>query len=209
MLTFEEWPKIPRYKKELIITEKIDGTNGCVAIEHLSTPELLEHARDNLGKPKGPVAIVSGANDGDFAQALYAGSRNRWLDTSKTGDNFGFAKWVEQNAEALVDLGPGRHFGEWYGAGIQRGYDLHERRFVLFNAGRWTAETLPACCKVVPVLAQGHDVSPHQVLELLRDTGSVAVPRYPKPEGIIIFHTASRQLYKQLLENDDKPKSLV
>ena len=95
MLTFEEWPKIPRYKKELVITEKIDGTNGCVAIEHLNTPELLEQARESLGKPKGPVAIVNGPSDGDFARALWAGSRSRWLDTSKTGDNFGFAKWVE------------------------------------------------------------------------------------------------------------------
>lgn len=210
MLTFEEWPKIPRYKKELVITEKIDGTNGCVAIEHLNTPELLEQARESLGKPKGPVAIVNGPSDGDFARALWAGSRSRWLDTSKTGDNFGFAKWVEQNADALANLGPGRHFGEWYGVGIQRSYDLHERRFALFNATRWIEdEKPPACCEVVPVLARGFDVNPTEVLEHLRLTGSIAVPRFFAPEGIIIFHTASRQLYKQLIENDDRPKSLV
>ena len=209
MLTFEEWPKIPRYKKELVITEKIDGTNGCVAIEHLNTPELLDHARENLGKKNGPVAIVNGPSDGDFARALWAGSRSRWLDTSKTGDNFGFAKWVEQNAEQLANLGPGRHFGEWYGVGIQRGYDLHERRFALFNAGRWTAEELPACCQVVPVLARGEWVDPTTQINRLIAYGSLAVPGYMNPEGIIIYHTASRQLYKQLIENDDKPKSLV
>lgn len=33
---FKPWPKIPRYKNEkIIITEKIDGTNGCIIVtEH-------------------------------------------------------------------------------------------------------------------------------------------------------------------------------
>ncbi len=29
---FREWPKIPRLNRECIITEKIDGTNGCVVV---------------------------------------------------------------------------------------------------------------------------------------------------------------------------------
>lgn len=209
MLTFEEWPKIPRYKKELVITEKIDGTNACVAWDPLDTEEKLLAAIEGIGKPGGPIDVIHGAADGEMAHALYAGSRSRWLQSQKILDNFGFAAWVEANWPELRALGPGRHFGEWYGQGIQRGYGLTERRFALFNVNRWTAEDVPACCEVVPILARGEWVDPTTQINRLIAYGSLAVPGFMNPEGIIIYHTASRQLYKQLIENDDKPKSLV
>ena len=52
---------------------------------------------------------------------------------------FGFARWVETNRERLITLlGPGLHFGEWWGSGIQRGYGLTkgDKRFSLFNVER-------------------------------------------------------------------------
>lgn len=70
--------------------------------------------------------IITEKLDGTNAQVfvtddgrLYAGSRNRWI--TPEDDNYGFAKWVRANAEELKLLGPGRHFGEWWGNGIQRG----------------------------------------------------------------------------------------
>lgn len=38
--------------------------------------------------------------------------------------------------------------------------------------------------------------------------GSVAAPGFAKPEGIIIFHTASRQLFKKTVEKDELPKGV-
>ena len=32
MPEFREWPSIPRLNREMIVTEKIDGTNGCVIV---------------------------------------------------------------------------------------------------------------------------------------------------------------------------------
>jgi hypothetical protein len=32
-MEFEAFPKIPRLKRDMVITEKIDGTNACVLIE--------------------------------------------------------------------------------------------------------------------------------------------------------------------------------
>lgn len=62
-----------------------------------------------------------------------AQSRTRVITPGKN-DNFGFAAWVQSNYYALADLlGPGYHYGEWWGQGIQRGYGLKERRFSLFN----------------------------------------------------------------------------
>lgn len=137
--------------------------------------------------------------------SVRAGSRNRWI--SPEDDNFGFARWVAEHADGLRELGPGQHFGEWWGLGIQRGYGLHERRFSLFNAGRWSTGR-PACCGVVPVLYAG-DFSTDvvdAVLENLKREGSRAAPGFAKPEGIIVYMTAARHTYKVLAENDNEPK---
>lgn len=172
---FEAWPKIPRLNKDVVVTEKIDGTNSCVWI----------------------------SDDGEH---IAAQSRTRWISPEK--DNFGFARWVEENREELAKLGPGKHFGEWYGGGIQRGYGLKEKRFALFNRHRWNPENVPTCCTVVPILWQGNykDLDLRQVLGRLREGGSVAVPGFMSPEGIVIFHTASSTMHKVLIDGDDIPK---
>lgn len=177
----------------------------------------MEAANDNFVPfPKIPRlkrgCIITEKIDGTNAQivvgddgSVRAGSRKRWIYPGD--DNFGFAAWVKQNEDELRELGPGQHFGEWWGLGIQRGYGLHERRFSLFNSGRWSNER-PSCCGVVPVLYAG-DFSTNtvdQVLDTLRETGSQAAPGYDRPEGIIVFMTASQHLYKVLAENDEMPK---
>jgi hypothetical protein len=43
----------------------------------------------------------------------------------------------------------------------------------------------------------------------LIDGGSFAVPGFDKPEGIIVYHTASKQNFKVLIENDHMPKGLT
>src|ERR1700744_4152565 len=85
---------------------------------------------------------------------ISAQSRNRLLTPGKN-DNYGFAGWVEENKEELFKLGPGHHFGEWWGKSIARNYGLDERRFSLFNVKRWVEDTKPSCCHVVPVIYAG------------------------------------------------------
>lgn len=138
-----------------------------------------------------------------------AGSRSRWI--TPTDDNFGFARWVHEHAEELSKLGPGYHYGEWWGAGIQRRYGLSEKRFSLFNTSRWTDDVRPACCGVVPVLGQGtqDDGVVEAALTRLRVEGSVAAPGFMSPEGIVVYHTASRSLFKVTLDRDGEPKGAV
>lgn len=173
-MEFLEFAKMPRLTREVIVTEKIDGTNACIGI----------------------------SEDGQ----IFAGSRSRWI--TPKDDNFGFAAWVETHREELMALGVGRHFGEWWGAGIQRRYGLQERRFSLFNVSRW-AESRPACCDVVPVLYRGIfcTVEIDNVLDSLREHGSVAAPGFRKPEGVVVFHVAGNVGFKKTLEGDDVPKS--
>lgn len=173
---FVEFPKMARLSREIIITEKIDGTNACVYIS-------------------------------DDGATIKAGSRTRWI--TPQDDNFGFAGWVEKNKEVLRELGPGRHFGEWWGVGVQRGYGLTERRFSLFNVSRW-ADARSACCHVVPTLYRGpfEMAEVYEALESLKENGSAAAPGFMKPEGIVMFHTAANIGFKKTLEKDDVPKAL-
>lgn len=143
--------------------------------------------------------------DGEIAAA----SRSRILDPGSKDDNFGFGAWVTKHADELRALGPGRHFGEWWGSGIQRRYGLtgSDKRFSLFNVARWS-EARPACCLVVPVLYRGI-FSTNAIdyeLERLSDYGSVAAPGFLKPEGVIVWHDAARVLFKATIEKDSEWK---
>ena len=181
-MLFEAWPKIARLNRNMQITEKIDGTNAAVII----------------------------TDDGQVG----AQSRNRLI--TPADDNYGFARWVTKNADALtLVLGPGRHFGEWWGSGIQRGYGLtrDDKRFSLFNVNRYAeVETsLVPALGLVPVLYEGmfDQGAINEVLDRLRFNGSLAVDGFMRPEGVVVFLSASRTAYKVTLENDAQPKCQV
>lgn len=154
--------------------------------------------------------IVTEKIDGTNAQIIItddgqigAASRSRLL--TPESDNFGFAAWVRDNREDLMSLGPGRHFGEWWGRGIQRGYGQKERIFSLFNTERWSINpSRPKCCSVVPTLYQG-PFDTHQINQsmVMLKGHSLAAPGYDKPEGIVVFHTAARVGFKWTFEKDD------
>ena len=195
-MQFESFPKMARLVRDMIVTEKLDGTNAQVCIAEDCT--------------------------------VQAGSRTRWITLDD--DNYGFAAWVQAHRNQLLTLGPGRHFGEWWGAGIQRGYGLSEKRFSLFNVQRWalhgtepksyptldprvtrTQDMLPPCCGLVPLLLQGPfrtDAIDH-CIDLLRERGSYAAPGFMKPEGIVVFHTVGNVGFKRTLDKDGFPKSFA
>ena len=179
---FEPFQKIARLSRDCVVTEKVDGTNAQVLV--------LDDGR------------------------VLAGSRTKWLQPGKQTDNFGFAAWVTKHEEELrTGLGFGRHYGEWYGCGIQRAYGLKEKRFALFNTARWHEGGAkfagrPACCGVVPVLFQGPfdtEMIWHQ-LDYLKEEGSRIAPGFMRPEGVVVFHTASSTLFKKTIEKDDEYK---
>lgn len=210
-MDFVEFRKIPRLSRDVIITEKIDGSNGQIYIvkeEELTSIDDYFFIEDYCLARKDNLL-------------MFAGSRNRWLKIGKQSDNHGFASWVKEHGAELVMLGEGRHFGEWYGKGIQRGYGLEEKRFALFNVSKWQNRGLrlvddkqkyaPVPCEVVPILYHG-DFNTHDiefVMDKLRTEGSVAVPGYMNPEGICCYHTASGQYFKKYILNDEKHKGEI
>lgn len=186
---FIAFPKMARLSREVIISEKIDGTNAQIFV----------------------------TEDGQ----MLTGSRTRWITPEH--DNAGFARWAMDHREELLQLGPGHHFGEWWGQGIQRKYGLTERRFSLFNTVRWcihgetpqtiptadprivkTQDMLPPCCHLAPVLYRGEfsTVFAKWTLADLAKGGSKAAPGFKYPEGIVIFHIAGNVCFKATLDGD-------
>lgn len=145
----------------------------------------------------------------DDCETILIGSRTCWI--TPENDNAGFARWCMERKEELLRLGPGRHFGEWWGAGIQRNYGLKEKRLSLFNVSRWTLETLPPCVGLVPELYRGIFTTDavENCLQILRDNGSVASPGFLKPEGVVCFHIAGGFGFKKTIEKDELPKALA
>lgn len=147
----------------------------------------------------------------DDLGTFLTGSRSRWITPEQ--DNYGFSRWALAHREELLTLGPGHHFGEWWGLGIQRGYGLKEKRFSLFNSFRWSdaGGIRPACCHVVPVLFEGlfEEVAVQGALAGLGSLGSIAAPGFMKPEGVVIYHQAAKIWFKKTLEKDAIPKGVV
>jgi hypothetical protein len=223
VIEFKPWPKIARLNRDIVITEKIDGTNAAVGI----VPAC------GIEDPCNSCLNLLGEH-----MTVYAQSRTRLITPEK--DNFGFARWVADHADVLRErLGPGLHFGEWWGNGIQRGYGLAngDRRFSLFNVARYGGNAEDGeplllgidgdAVRTVPVLYEGpfdanwvggsdmtstRDVINTPVTDAiwhLRTYGSMAAPGFMKPEGIVIYHTAASTMFKVTLEGDEKPKGVA
>lgn len=207
MIEFQPWPKIPRLFRPVTVTEKIDGTNACVVVDTNPPADASEGDRVDGGI----VARID--QDGAWFPVL-VGAQSRRHTIIPEVDNYGFASWVFSNADYLANtLGPGRHFGEWWGKGIGRGYGLPERRLSLFNVRRWygTEFTHPQL-ELVPVLYHKRDYSDALVrigMHKLMKTGSMAAPGFDRPEGVVIFFEDANQCFKVTIEQDAKPKSLA
>lgn len=178
MHVFTPWAKTSRLFRDIIVTEKIDGTNAAIHFE--GSGEIMTQSRNRLISPN--------------------------------NDNYGFARWSRENAaELFALLGPGLHFGEWWGQGIQRRYDMPHKAFSLFNTEKHKGlNEIVAGVPVqpVPVLWQG-TFCEDKIKECLMDLtecGSEAAPGFMNPEGVCVFHTASRSVFKVTLDNNDAGK---
>jgi hypothetical protein len=69
----------------------------------------------------------------------------------------------------------------------------------------------PVCCHVVPTLYSGVFSTEvvNGVVDSLRACGSAASLGFMKPEGVIVWHDAARQMFKVTLDKDEAPKGLA
>lgn len=190
--TFQEWPKMPRLNRDIVITEKIDGTNAAVGI--LDDGTVYAQSRKKI--------ITADSDNAGFA---------RWVeeneDTLREGLGFGlhFGEWWGRGVQRGYGMDSkrfslfntsrwgdvfARHDGDGY-ADVEVVNDLHD-----------------AGVRVVPSLYEGPFNEAHikYALEELEASGSFAAPGYMNPEGIVIFHTAANHCFKVTIKDDEKPK---
>ena len=173
---FESFPDIKKLGAvPLFITQKIHGSNAQI--------------------------YVFQQEDGSLDLAV--GSRTRWI--APGDDNFGFAEMVYDNKQEFIDkLGPGRHYGEWAGPGINSGEGLTKKTFVLFDHWKYPAERpLPPNTVIVPVLYAGaFDLGKvDEVMNDLRTNGSKLVPGFMAPEGVVVNMKGQR--YKKVFQAEE------
>lgn len=180
---------------------------STTTIEFKAWPKIPRLSKSTMfitEKLDGTNACVIVTEEGEVAFQ----SRKRII--TPENDNYGFAAWGTEHREELLRLGPGYHFGEWWGLGIQRGYCLDEKRFSLFDTRR-RDEELPACVSTVPLI-RTHQFDTEvigETVEELRRNGSFAAPGFMNPEGVVVYDPLTRSIQKVLCHNDDIPKGLA
>lgn len=196
--TFEAWPK----------TKHVDKVLGSVVVTE---------------KIDGTNACLVFDADGK----MFAQSRNRIITPAT--DNQGFARWAYHHQEELFHiLGEGRHFGEWWGKGLHRGYDMPHSVFSIFNVGRFyksepgdplnSMSTRAATSSIfdqvsaVPHIFTGEYNSPEMnaaIAELANGKSKAAAAynvEYNNPEGVCFFFREFDKVAKLVFANPGKHK---
>lgn len=174
---WEKYPKTPRLSRcRMVITEKIDGTNGCIVIYEGGS--VSAYSRKRLLSPA----------------YVHTDTEGREYIKGKADDNYGFAAWVHENEAILAQCLPvGVHYGEWAGPGIQKNpLGLTFRQFFLFSGypceeRSYQRELAIIGVAPVPILYIG-DFSEEKIKEVhnREKTSSVGGAHNYAPEGIII-----------------------
>lgn len=177
-MEFIGFPKMGRYSREVIVTEKIDGTNAQIRIDP-ETDTFLVGSRTRWITPE----------DDNFGFARWAYEHKEDLLQLGKGSHFG--EWWGSGIQRGYGLTKGdKRFSlfnvERYGEPSQR----------------------PSCCSIVPVLWRGSmdELSVYNIIENLKTTGSMANEGYMNPEGIVIWHTSARVGFKKTIKNDETGK---
>jgi len=198
-IKFTEFPKMGRLSREVVITEKIDGTNASICITE--DGQFLTGSRTRWITPQ----------DDNFGFSAWAHAHKDELLTLGKGTHFG--EWWGSGIQRGYGLAKGEKRFSLFN--VSR-FHLHgtEAREILqadpTKPKKFTQE-LPACVGLVPELWRGI-FDTNQValaLETLAMTGSKAAEGFMKPEGVVVFHTAAGVGFKKTLDKDEVPKSLI
>ncbi len=199
----------PELFSEATLCERIDGHTVGIHIEPLKT----DPASGEVGVRAGDVMFMGATQHAQFYR-VWVQNRNRII-TPDQRDVAGVAAWAQAHAAQLAEtLGPGIHFGEWWGYKICRGYGLGpgDRRFSLFNTMRWSFidGTQVPSLYISPVLwegdlGQGWGTIVEEMDKLLAG-GSVAAPGYRHPEGVILYHHGADTMMQHTFPNNSRKR---
>lgn len=182
MTEFKPFPKIARLNRDIVVTEKIDGTNASVTFDE--TGMMLIGSRNRFITVK----------DDNFGFAKWCTDNYEELLQLGVGTHFG--EWWGKG----IQRGYGMDTRKFSLFNTGRWYDSLNH-----------VKLCPACCDVVPILYMGPFDQGYinNAIDNLADSGSVAAPGFKDPEGVVVYHTAANLSFKVTCENDEKPKGQV
>ncbi len=176
-MEFIGFPSIGRLSREIIITEKIDGTNGNITIT--DNGQFLVGSRTRW--------ITPGKED-NAGFACWAHENKEELMKLGIGSHFG--EWWGENIQRRYGI-KGKRFS----------------LFNVSRWGEDAIRPLCCHVVPTLYVGDFCTNKINEVLSNLEKTGSVASPGFMRPEGIVIYHTQANILFKKTIENDDKGKS--
>lgn len=175
-MEFKEFPKIARLSREMVITEKIDGTNAQICItadgEFLcgSRTRWITPADDNYGFARWAhenkdelMKLGEGSHFGEW----WGGGIQRGYGLQKNDKRFSLfntSRWNNETKPACCSVVPVLYVG-------------------VFDTNRIQIE-----------------------LDKLKTNGSAAAPGFMKPEGVVVYQTAGRYYFKKTIEKDEEHK---
>jgi len=176
---FKAFTKIPRLNREIVVTEKLDGTNACVVVTEEG--EVFAQSRNQFITPE--------QDNYGFAKWVFNNSEKL---AKLLGVGYHYGEWWGSGIQRRYGLtGNDKRFylfdvGKWEGTDFSEVPELG----------------------LVPVLYRGlfEEAAIKACIKTLKIVGSVASPGYMDPEGVVVWHEAARQLFKVTLVNDEKPK---
>lgn len=175
---FREFQKIPRLFREVIVTEKIDGTNACVVVGEDGS--VAAQSRSRIITPQ----------DDNYGFAKWVGEHT--VELSALGAGYHYGEWW--------GLGINRNYGL-----TEKRFSLFNVSRWSDEKGCRPAccHVVPVLLRGVP--DESFDVARFAIAKL-RMSGSVAAPGFMKPEGIVAFHVQGNLLFKATLEKDEEWK---
>lgn len=179
---FQKWPSIPRLYRNIIITEKIDGSNAAVGVTERG--QVYAQSRKRIITPE----------DDNFGFARFVQAHADEF-REKLGIGLHFGEWY----------GSGIQRGYGLQGGKKRFALFNVKRWILEDLPP-QVETVPYLYEGV-----FSEAKIREVLDNLRRYGSGAATDSPfapfmNPEGIIVFFTQPQLSFKITLENDEMSK---
>ena len=179
MTEFREFPKMARLSREIVITEKLDGTNAQIFISE-DGKEFLTGSRNRWITP----------DDDNFGFSRWA--HENQAELMKLGHGHHYGEWWGQGIQRSYGLKEKRfslfNTARWCDENIRP--ECCGVVPVLY-VGNFDTNRIDEC------------------IRSLIQNGSVAAPGFMNPEGIVVFHTAARMGFKKTCKNDESPKSKV
>ena len=181
-MDFVAFPKMARLSREIIVTEKIDGTNAQICITENgdflvgSRTRWITPEDDNYGFAKWAYAnkdeLMKLGVGSHFGEWWGQGIQRNYSMTEKRFSLFNVSRWADDAIRPLCcHVVPILYQGQFEEFGVMTGVK--------------------------------------NSLKLLIEQGSQANKGFMNPEGVVIYHVAAGVGFKKTIHKDEMPKGLA